>query len=109
MARRNQIGERRRWGRLPLAVPVFVRGGNGQGAQFLEFATALNISAGGVLLALRHHLPRHSQVTVEIPSAPLPEVKPPMRYVRILRGRTVRVAHSERCYLVGLRFNQPIG
>ena len=31
--------ERRQWARLYLAIPVFVRGINGQGAEFLEFST----------------------------------------------------------------------
>lgn len=108
MPRRKRRGERRRWERLPLAVPMFVRGGNGRGKEFLEFATALNISAGGVLLAIRRHLPRGSQVSVEIPSAPLPKLDPPLHFVRRLRGRAVRVAHSEKCYLVGLKFLQPL-
>src|SRR5713101_5237186 len=45
--------ERRHWARLSLAIPVFVRGINGQGREFLEFSTLLNESAGGVLLAMR--------------------------------------------------------
>src|SRR5438132_9287892 len=41
------VPERRRWARLSLAIPVFVRGINGQGREFLEFCTLLNESAGG--------------------------------------------------------------
>ncbi len=48
--------ERRHWARLSLAIPVFVRGINGQGREFLEFSTLLNESAGGVLLAMRKPL-----------------------------------------------------
>src|SRR5438552_3629771 len=40
--------ERRRWARLSLAIPVFVRGINGQGREFLEFCTLLNESASAL-------------------------------------------------------------
>ena len=49
--------ERRKWARLPLAIPVFVRSRDGKGKEFLEFATALNVSAGGMLVAIRRILP----------------------------------------------------
>ena len=63
--------ERRKWSRLPLAIPVFVRGRDGKGKEFLEFATALNVSAGGMLVAIRRVLPAIAQVRLEIPSAPV--------------------------------------
>ena len=44
--------ERRKWARLPLAIPVFVRSRDRKGKEFLEFATALNVSAGGMLQEL---------------------------------------------------------
>jgi hypothetical protein len=42
--------ERRRWKRLSLAIPVFVRGISGPGKELVEFCTLLNESAGGALL-----------------------------------------------------------
>jgi hypothetical protein len=45
------VNERRKWIRLPLAIPVFVRSRDDKGKDFLEFATALNVSAGGMLVA----------------------------------------------------------
>ena len=64
-------GERRKWSRLPLAIPVFVRSRDDKGKEFLEFATALNVSAGGMLLALRKGLPAAAEILLEIPSAPM--------------------------------------
>ena len=64
-------GERRKWPRLPLAIPVFVRSRDDKGKEFLEFATALNVSAGGMLLAVRKGLPAAAEVLLEIPSAPM--------------------------------------
>ena len=75
--------ERRKWARLPLAIPVFVRSRDGKGKEFLEFATALNVSAGGMLVAIRRVLPAIAQIQLEIPSAPvaalalLPELRGP--------------------------------
>src|SRR3989442_15379345 len=57
--------ERRRWPRLFLAIPAFVRGVNGQGREFLEFSTLLNESAGGVLLAIRKPLRRRARVSLD--------------------------------------------
>ena|SRR5437870_5831567 len=57
------VPERRRWVRLSLAIPVFVRGVNGQGKEFLEFCTLLNESAGGALLAMRKPLRRRSRIS----------------------------------------------
>ena len=67
-----KVLERRKFQRLPLSIPVFVRGIDEAGKEFLEFATALNISAGGVLLATRRSLPKSASVALEIPVAPLP-------------------------------------
>src|SRR5579864_669259 len=63
--------DRRKWTRLPLAIPVFVRSRDEKGKEILEFATALNVSAGGALVAVRRSLPLSTQVLLEIPSAPL--------------------------------------
>src|SRR5208282_6590375 len=58
-------GERRKWPRLPLAIPVFVRSRDDKGKEFLEFATALNVSAGGMLLAVRRVLSSSAQIQLE--------------------------------------------
>ena len=100
--------ERRHWARLSLAIPVFVRGINGQGREFLEFSTLLNESAGGVLLAIRKPLRRRSRVSLEIPSAPLlKDVKLP-RAARMLRARVVRITYGEGWNLCGLQFVRPL-
>ena len=68
----KKAAERRKHQRLPLSIPVFVRGVDENGKEFLEFATALNISAGGILLATRRSLPKSAGLSLEIPVAPLP-------------------------------------
>src|SRR4051812_46962928 len=66
--------ERRRWERLPLAIPVFVRGLDPNGRQFVDFATALDISVGGALLAIHRFLPKGSKILLEIPSTSITTV-----------------------------------
>lgn len=100
--------ERRKWPRLPLAIPVFVRSQDGNGKDFLEFATAVNVSAGGVLVAVRRALPLPAQVLLEIPSPPSPATAEWPKASRILRARTVRVTHGEGYHLVGLKFSRPL-
>ena len=91
-----------------MAIPVFVRGVDQRGKEFLEFTTALNVSKGGVLLAIRQDLPRSSRVSLEIPSAPLPQLAVSPHFVRTLQARLVRLAASNGCYLWGLKFTRPL-
>jgi len=100
--------ERRKWTRLPLAIPVFVRSRDDKGKEFLEFATALNVSAGGALVAVRRSLPKAAPVLLEIPGAPLAATTGLPRAARTLRARTVRVNHSEGYHLLGLKFSRPL-
>jgi c-di-GMP-binding flagellar brake protein YcgR len=99
--------ERRRWSRLPLAIPVFVRART-EGKEFLEFATALNVSAGGMLVAVRHVLSPDEEISVEIPSAALGTPCGLPKAVRTLRARVQRTGHVEAYNLVGLKFARPL-
>jgi len=101
-------GERRRWPRLPLAIPVFVRSRAEADKEFLEFATALNVSAGGMLVAVRRSIPASAQVLLEIPSAPLAALADLPRVARNLRAKVLRMQHGEGYNLVGLKFSRPL-
>lgn len=105
---RKSEAERREWVRLPLAIPVFVRSRDQAGKDFLEFATALNISAGGALVAVHRSLRPATPVSLEIPSAPLAASAPIPKSSKNLRAKIVRVTHAEGYHLLGLKFNQPI-
>jgi hypothetical protein len=93
---KNSAAERRRWPRLPLAIPVFVRSWldqsqeQGQDKESLEFATALNVSAGG------------------IPSAPVAALALVPRAVRTLRAKVLRIQLGQTFNLIGLKFAQPL-
>jgi hypothetical protein len=100
--------DRRRWSRIPVAIPVFLRGKDQDGKEFREFTTAFNIGGGGVLLATRRFVPRSSKVFLEIPAGPLSSQPMPQKYYRDLVGRAVTVTHTEQCYLCGVKFTRPL-
>src|SRR5271169_2610177 len=100
--------ERRKWARLPLAIPVFVRSRDSKGKEFLEFATALNVSAGGMLVAIRRILPAIAQIRLEIPSAPVAALALLPRASRTLRARALRTTPADGYYLLGLKFARPL-
>jgi c-di-GMP-binding flagellar brake protein YcgR len=104
----RKLPDRRRYPRLPLSIPVFVRGTDKEGRDFLEFATALNISAGGILLATRRSLAKSATLSLEIPVAPLPTTAVFSQSIRTLKARLVRVSHGEKYNLLGLKFSRPI-
>ncbi len=104
----NRGTERRKWARLPLAIPVFVRGRDAKGKEFLEFATALNVSAGGMLIAIRRVLPPIAQLRLEIPSAPITAMAPLPQAARTLHAKTLRTSSSEGYYLLGIKFSRPL-
>lgn len=108
MSRNSFSRERRKWARLQLAIPVFVRSRDENGKDSLEFATAVNISPGGALVVVRRSLPHASLVSLEIPSAPLRPANGLPSSSRIMRARTVWITHLTDCHLLGLKFARPL-
>lgn len=106
--RRARIGaERRDWDRLPISIPFFVRGKKDNGEEFLEFATALNLSAGGVLLATRKYLDPGTELSLEVPVALVNKAQLP-RSVSLLHAKVLRCTPDRQYFLLGLRFDQPL-
>jgi hypothetical protein len=104
LPRKKLSQERRKWQRLPLAVPLFIRCRDENGKDVLEFATALNVSAGGMLVAIRRMLPTSGQYSLEIPSALIPDANILPEASHRLKARPVRVVHAKNYHLVGIRF-----
>jgi hypothetical protein len=100
--------EERKWPRLQLSIPVFVRTLDGTGKDSLEFATAINISPGGALVAVRRSLPKSALVSLEIPSAPIGPANGLKTSSRIMQARAVWVAHRDDYHLLGLKFVRPL-
>jgi len=101
------VAERRDWDRLPISIPFFVRGRKLTGEEFLEFATALNLSAGGVLLATRRYLDPGTQISLEVPVALVNKAQLPQS-VSLLHARVLRCVPDRQYYLLGLQFEEPL-
>ena len=99
--------ERREWDRLPISITFFMRGKKPTGEEFLEFATALNVSAGGVLLATKRYLEPNTHITLEVPTALVNEAQLP-HSVSLLKATVLRCTLERRYFLLGLRFEKPL-
>ena len=108
MSRKLTNKEERKWARLQLAIPVFIRTRDGSGRDSLEFATAINISAGGALVVVRRSLPQSAPVAVEIPSAPIGPADGLKTSSRIMQAKAVWIKHLDDYHLLGLKFNRPL-
>ena len=100
--------EERKWTRLQLAIPVFIRIRDGSGKDSLEFATAINISPGGALVLVRRSLPKSALVSLEIPSAPIGPAKGLKTSSRVMQAKPVWVTHLADYHLLGLKFARPL-
>jgi hypothetical protein len=100
--------EERKWARLQLAIPVFIRTRDGNGKDCLEFATAINISAGGALVVVRRSLAKSALVSLEIPSAPIGPANGLKTSSRIMQAKAVWVGHLDDYHLLGLKFARPL-
>jgi hypothetical protein len=95
--------ERRRSQRIHVQIPMFVRGTDATGLEFLDLSKTLDISATGAYLASPRAI-RTNQVvhlTIPAPSAPsatLPAGTPPIQ-ARVRRHRT-----TDGIHLLGVEF-----
>jgi len=98
----------RRSARLRLQVPVFVRGTDASGAEFIELTKTLNISATGACIASTHILRPDQIVHLTIPapspasSSLVPSETPPIT-AKVLRQNTMGEIR-----LFGLEFLRPL-
>jgi len=74
----------------------------------MDFTVALNISAGGALVATRRAISPSSRLALEIPSAPVPRLVVPPDSVRSLKARIVRTFNSDPYRLYAVRFSRPL-
>jgi hypothetical protein len=95
--------ERRRSPRIHLQIPVFVRGVDAAGVEFLDLTKTLDISATGAYLA-SPRLPRADQLlNLTIPAPPSPSATLPAETPPI-QARVKRYCASGGIYLVGVEF-----
>ena len=109
VAMSSHYDERRRFQRIHLQVPLFIRGRDAHGEQFLELAKTLNISGLGAFLTCPRALAINEVITLTIPapsitvSALVPSGMPP------IQARVKRQQEAGDVHLVGVEFLKPIG
>jgi hypothetical protein len=100
--------ERRRFQRIRLQVPLFIRGRDAYGEQFVDLAKTLDVSGLGAFLTSPRPLPIGGVVTLTIPapsitsSALVPAGMPP------IQARVKRQQEAGDIHLVGVEFLKPI-
>jgi PilZ domain len=100
--------ERRRFQRIRLQVPLFVRGRDAHGEQFLELAKTLDISALGAFITCPRAVAVNELITLTIPapsitsSALVPAGMPP------IQARVKRQQEAGDVYLIGVEFLKPV-
>jgi PilZ domain len=105
----GSFDERRRYYRIKLQVPLFVRGKDAYGDQFLELAKTLDISALGALITCARPLEVKEIIALTIPapsitsSALVPSGMPP------IQAKVKRQQEAGDVHLVGVEFLKPIG
>jgi len=88
------LSHQRRSPRLKLQVPIFLRGADASGVEFIELTKTLNISANGACIASSHILRPEQVVHITIPtpsstsSGLVPSETPPIS-ARVLREQAV--------------------
>jgi len=103
------VDERRRFQRIHLQVPLFIRGRDAHGDQFVELAKTLDISGLGAFITSPRQLTVGAIVTLTIPapsitsSALVPAGMPP------IQARVRRQQEAGDVHLVGVEFLKPIG
>jgi hypothetical protein len=95
--------ERRRSPRIHVQIPMFVRGVDAAGAEFLDLTKTLDISATGAYLASPRLLRADQLLNLTIPAPPspsstLPAETPPIQ-ARVRRHRSANGIH-----LLGVEF-----
>jgi PilZ domain len=100
--------ERRRSPRIRLQIPLFLRGVDRTGLQYVELTKTLDISSTGAFLASEHFLQDGQLVRITIPvsseaiSGLVPSETPP------IHARVRRVTRAADIHLVGVEFLKPL-
>jgi hypothetical protein len=98
--------ERRRERRVPVNLPMLVRGTDRAGASFEEHTSSVNVCRGGAAFATRYALDLGTRVEISIPVTP-PAAESDSEFAT--QGRIVHLApgQSDRELIVGVEFTGP--
>ncbi len=105
--RKKSRTDKRRWQRIALPMPVFVRGIDESGQEFFDFSAILNVSRGGGLLLTDRHLRPSTRVSLQIPQSPIPATVLPQPVVSNIDARVVNIRPTQAGVyrLCGLSFS----
>jgi PilZ domain len=95
--------ERRRSPRIHVQIPMFVRGVDAAGAEFLDLTKTLDISATGAFLASPRLLRADQLLNLTIPAPPSPSSTLPAETPPI-QARVRRHRNANGIYLLGVEF-----
>ncbi|HKV03620.1 MAG TPA: PilZ domain-containing protein [Candidatus Acidoferrales bacterium] len=101
--------ERRRFQRIHLQVPLFIRGRDAQGDQFMELAKTLNISAVGAFITSPRPLAVNGYVTLTIPAPSITSSGLVPAGMAPIQARVKRQQEAGDVHLIGVEFLKPIG
>jgi PilZ domain len=104
----KERNERRRWDRIPLAVPLFVSAKDAEGKGFSDLTVARDIGGGGLVFATHRTIPLRTKVAVQLPSTPWQKMLSRTRSSRILKGRIIRVLPTESINYYAVEFTHPL-
>ena len=108
LAAQRAPSERRIWQRLPLAIPIFVRGLDRDGNDFVELTTAVDISAGGALVAIRRELKPGTRLKLEIPCVPVPDRRRRAPRTQVLAAKVLRAAGQDHTHVFAIKFSRAL-
>ena len=101
--------ERRRYQRIRLQVPLFIRGKDAHGEQFMELAKTLDISAIGAFVASPRALAVNAYITLTIPAPSITSSGLVPAGMAPIQAKIRRQQEAGDVYLVGVEFLKPIG
>jgi PilZ domain-containing protein len=103
------VEERRRFQRIRLQVPLFIRGRDAYGEQFVELAKSLDISAVGAFITSPRPLTIGGVVTLTVPAPSITSSGLVPAGMAPIQARVKRQQEAGDVHLVGVEFLKPIG
>lgn len=102
------LEEHRRSPRIRLQVPLFVRGRDPLGEQFIELGKTLDISGLGALIASPRALEMNGFITLTIPAPSITSSGLVPVGMAPIQGKVKRQQEAGDVYLVGVEFTKPL-
>lgn len=103
------VEEHRRSPRICLQVPLFVRGRDPLGEQFIELGKTLDISGLGALIASPRALEPNGFITLTIPAPSITSSGLVPVSMAPIQAKVKRQQEAGDVYLAGVEFTKPLG